>query len=350
MSSAITLKPSELRTMAREFMRAKLPLLIQGAPGIGKTEIIKAAVQDAGAELLLTHPAVSDPTDVKGFPWVVDGKATFLPFGELLAALSFVGNLLVWFMDDIGQASPAVQASLMQLLHGGRVNGHVLPSNVVFIGATNRRTDRCGVSGILEAVKSRYGAIVELQADVDEWSAWAIDHDVPPQTIAFNRMRPDLLSKFEPSADLTNSPSPRTWEHVAKIETMDLPENIRNVAIAGAIGEGTATEYIAFKRIYATLPSVDQIIIDPMGTPYPSEPATLYALSSALAYKATDVNFGNVIKFAERLDKDGHGEFAVLAIRDAVRRTPKLQHTNAYVRLITGKTFYSVLVGRNAAA
>lgn len=329
------MKPSELKTMLAKTIAARLPILITGAPGIGKSDIVTAAAINAGADLILSHPAVADPTDVKGLPWIVDGAATFLPFGELSRAIA-ADVPTVWFLDDLGQASPAVQASYMQLLLARRVNGHVLPDSVTFIAATNRRTDRAGVSGILEPVKSRFAAIVELTPDLDEWCQWAIGAELPPELIAFLRFQPDLLCKFTASADLTNSPVPRTWHHVAKLLSCDLPSSVRNAAIAGAVGEGAAVEFLAFLRLYEELPSVDAILIDPDSVAVPDRPATLYALSGALAHRATKQNFGRVARFAERMVNDGRGEFAALLVRDVVTRTPAVTQTAAFVKLATG--------------
>jgi hypothetical protein len=266
----------------------------------------------------------------------VDGHATFLPFGELDRALK-ADRPMVWFLDDLGQASPAVQASYMQLLLARRVNGHVLSDNVVFVAATNRRTDRAGVSGILEPVKSRFNTIIELEAHLDDWCTWAIANDIAPELIAFLRFQPDLLCKFQASADLTNCPVPRTWSHVAKILKLGLSPTIQSAAIAGAVGEGAAVEFLAFLRLYQELPSVDAILLDPDSTAIPENPATLYALAGALAHRTTEANFGRVARFADRMVQAGRGEFAVLTVRDAMNRTPKIVNTQAFVKLATGE-------------
>src|SRR5258708_1919078 len=289
---------------------------------------------DAGADLILSHPAVADPTDAKGLPWVVDGAATFLPFGELQQALQ-ADRPTVWFLDDLGQASPAVQASYMQLLLARRVNGHCLSDHVTFIAAPNRRTDRAGVSGVLEPVKSRFGAIVELTVDVDDWCTWAIAKDLPPELIAFLRFRPELLCKFAASADLVNSPVPRTWHHLARLLALRLPPAVQVQAFAGAVGEGAATEFLAFLRLYRELPSVDAILLDPDSTAVPSSPAPLYALASALAARTLPTNFGRVARFVGRMVDDGHGEFGVLLVRDAMQRQPGIIQTTAFVKLAT---------------
>lgn len=325
---------SELFVFLSSAIRECLPVLISGAPGVGKSDVVDQAARSAGADVILSHPAVSDPTDAKGLPWVVNGAATFLPFGELHRAINATQKT-VWFLDDLGQATPAVQASFMQLLLARRVNGHAISDHVTFVAATNRRIDRAGVSGILEPVKSRFVSIVELAPDVDSWCAWALDHDVPAELLAFIRFKPDLLCAFTASNDLTNSPVPRTWAHAAKILKMQLPSAIQHKALAGAIGDGAATELLAFLRLYAQLPSIDQILLTPTTAPIPTSPASLYAVASALAYRANKNNFDRIAQYATRL-MDGHGEFAALCIRDCVRRQPDVTQTTAYVRLAVG--------------
>lgn len=324
----------EMVTFLSQAIAARLPVLITGAPGIGKSDLVDQAAIAAGADMILSHPAVSDPTDAKGLPWVVNGAATFLPFGELHRAITAT-KPTVWFLDDLGQATPAVQASFMQLLLARRVNGHAISDLVTFVAATNRRTDRAGVSGILEPVKSRFVSIVELTPDVDSWCEWALDHDVPAELIAFLRFKPDLLCAFTATNDLVNSPVPRTWAHAAKIMALSLPAGVRHAALAGAVGDAAATELLAFLRLYAELPSIDQILLTPATAPIPTSPASLYAVTSALAYRANKGNFDRIAQYCQRL-MSGHGEFAALCVRDCVKRQPDVTQTTAYVRLAIG--------------
>lgn len=331
------MKPSDMSTFLARAIEKSLPVLITGAPGVGKSDIVAAAAAAAGADLILSHPAVADPTDAKGLPWVApDGvSATFLPFGELAQATRATRRT-VWFLDDLGQAPASVQASFMQLLLARRVNGHALPDCVTFVAATNRRTDRAGVSGILEPVKSRFAAIVELDVNLDDWCSWAFAHDIPAELIAFLRFRSELLCKFEASADLTNSPVPRTWAHVAKLLALDLPSQISHAAIVGAVGAGAATEFAAFRKLYSELPNIDAIIKDPSTGRIPKEPATLYAVVTALGMRATAQTFGSICKYADRLVDAQHGEFAALLLRDCVKREQGLMQTTTFVKLASG--------------
>jgi len=328
---------SQLADLLAITIPAGLPVLITGAPGVGKSDVVAQATKRLNFDFLLSHPAVEDPTVPAGLPWIGKGasEATFLPFGIMAKALKAT-KPTVWFLDDLGQASPAVQAAYMQLLLARRVNGHILPDCVTFIAATNRRTDRAGVSGILEPVKSRFACIVELIADIESWAAWAIDHSISPTLIAFLRFRPETLSAFTPTADITNSPMPRTWAHLAKLEALNLPPVLEHAAFAGAVGEAAAIEYIAFRKMANSLVNLQAILDDPLGVRIPSQPSELYATAVGLAGKARPETFAKIGQYCNRLVDASKGEFAVLCIRDAVRRNDKLQHTDTFVRLASG--------------
>lgn len=332
------MRPNALLALLAQTIPARRPVLITGGPGEGKSDIVAQATEAAGADLVISHPAVEDPTDAKGLPWIAPDAthAQFLPLGQVARVLGAERDT-VWFLDDFGQAPASMQAAYMQWILAREINGHRLPDCVTIIAATNRRTDRAGVSGILEPVKSRFATIVNLETSIQDWSAWALrSGKIPAELVAFLRFRPDLLSKFEPSADLTNSPSPRTWTNAAAILALDLDRTTRAEALAGAVGEGASLEFLAFLEMYRSLPSIDAILLDPDAALLPSEPSALYATATALAQRATEASFPRVARYAERLSAAQRGDFAALLVRDSLRRFPAVQHTPAFVSLISG--------------
>ena len=334
----MTVTPKQLSELLTAMIPARLPLLITGAPGIGKTDIVTESAQLANADFIVTHPVVEDPTDRKGIPWPDAASQSCLWLTDhTTKQLCSTDKLTVWLMDDLGQASPSVQASHMQWLLNRGVNGHKLSPFVTMVAATNRRTDRAGVSGILEPVKSRFACIVELEPTIDEWSQWAYAHNVSPTLIAFLRYRPELLCAFQSTADLTNSPVPRTWAHLAKLETLNLPQTIEAAAFSGAVGEGASLEYLAFRQMAKSLVNLDAILLNPDKAAIPSKPSELYATAVGLAARANDTNFARIATYATRLYTEADkGEFSVLLIRDAVRRDEKIQYTDAFVRMNSG--------------
>ena len=320
------MKPSQLAKVLETAIPAGLPVLIKGAPGVGKSDVVAQACHATGAELVLSHPVVSDPTDYKGLPFAVDGKARFLPFGDLEALIT-ADKRTVYFLDDLGQAPPSVQAAAMQLILARRINGHRVSDHVTFLAATNRKADRAGVSGILEPVKSRFATILELEPDLDDWCQWALAEGLPTELIAFVRFRPSLLHDFQPTADIVNTPSPRTVANVGRLLSLGIPEGLEYDVIAGAAGEGFAAELVAFLRIFQTLPSPDMVLMNPDTADVPTDPATLYALCGALARKASDQTADRLFRYANRLPD----EFGVLLVRDAAHNAPEIQSTRACI-------------------
>ncbi len=334
----ITLNPAELAELLAATIPAHHPVLITGAPGVGKTDIVKQAAKRANAHLIISHPVVEDPTDAKGLPMASPGdtEARFLPFGHLAAAMRAT-ELTLWFLDDLGQASNAMQAAYMQLILARELNGQKLPDCVTFVAATNRRVDRAGVSGILEPVKSRFVTIVELETSVEDWSMWAIDHGIPAMGIAFLRFKSDLLSAFVPTADLTNSPMPRTWENLFKLEALKLPAALESKAFAGAVGAAAAGEYLAFRSMAKSMVNIDAILLNPDTVKIPMKPNELYATVVGLASRANDQTFSRIATYANRLFVEAQrGEYAALLVRDCSRRAPSVTYTEAFVRLNSG--------------
>jgi hypothetical protein len=333
--TTLTVKPSQLHAILTQAIPARLPVLITGAPGIGKTDCEARACAEVGADNITMHPVVKDPTDFKGMPWVTEGGAAFIPFGDLQQLMQ-ASRPTVCFLDDLGQATPAVQAAAMQLILGRQIDGHRIADSVVFMAASNRRGDRAGVNGLLEPVKSRFSTIVELVPDLNEWGAWAVSAGVASEVIAFLRFRPPLFCDFKPTADLTNSPCPRTWHHVSRWLARDLSEETRFSVIQGAVGEGAATEFVAFLRIWEQMVSPDLVLTAPDTAPIPTEPSALYAVSVAIATRVQKESMSRYCRYLERLCRQDHSEFAAVSLQTATARDASLSNTAGFVQAMSG--------------
>ncbi len=323
------MSPTQLRTFLTAAFQNRMKVLVKGQPGIGKSDLIDDAAKDAQADVLTRHPSVEDPTDAKGMPAIVNGKdgsnqeAHFLPFGDLNKMIR-AERLTVVHLEDFGQAPHAVQAAYMQLLLRRSVNGTAISPHVVFCASTNDTSHRAGVNTILEPVKSRFDAIIELTPHLDDWCGWAFQHEIPPELIAFIRFRPELLSKFEPTRELSNSPNPRTVAAVGRWYA----QGVRSSEVfAGAAGQGFAAEFVGFLRVFEQLPSIDAILLNPTHEPVPTNPSAQWAVTTALVPRFTKGTARAVFTYAARLPK----EFEVCLIRDAQRLHRDLCTTPEFV-------------------
>jgi hypothetical protein len=182
-----------------------------------------------------------------------------------------------------------------------------------------------GVSTILEPVKSRWDTIIELTADTESWKHWALNHDMPPELIGFIDLRPDLLSAFVATRDLTNSPCPRTVHAVGKWVKSGL---VDIEVLSGAAGEAFAAEFIGFMRTYKSMPDLDTIKNSPSVAALPQDPATHFAICAALTYHADATVFPAFLTYIQRLAS----EWQTRAMRDMIIKHPDLKSTATFVQ------------------
>lgn len=307
----------------------KIPVLIKGKPGIGKSDIVAQACAKLGYELLIVHPVVEDPTDAKGMPWVVDGKAKFIPFGNLQKMIE-ANEPLVVFIDDFGQAAPSMQAAYMQLLLNRAINGQPISEEVRFVSATNRREDKAAVGGLLEPVKSRFKSILELDVNTDDWVKWALDNSMPVELIAFVRWKPDMLDNFQPTKDIKNSPSPRTIAAAGYMLKKGLPQQLKYEMLTGAAGEVFASEYIAYEEVWMNLPSIGQIRMNPETAPVPDSMGGKYAVSTMIANELDQKNIEPLYTYLKRLPM----EFMAASFKLGTQKTPAACATETFQRVL----------------
>ncbi len=302
-----------------KLLKSRIPFVLHSEPGIGKSDTISTAANH-GWRVLWYHPVVSDPTDFKGMPFAFmqadQLKARFVPFNDLEVLTTADTPTLACF-DDLGQAPMAVQAALMQLFLARRINGHQISDHVLFCAATNRAEDKAGVTGMIEPLKGR-GKLYGLETHIDPFCEWYYaQEEMDPLVPAFLRFKTELLSAFEPTRAMTNSPNPRNWARTGHGLYHGLDDF---ESIAGDVGDGAASEFIAFKEVYQELPDPDGILKNPTQAEVPSDkPSVMYALIGALAHRASVKTAEGLVTYLNRLP----GDFSVKCMKDAQARNKK---------------------------
>jgi hypothetical protein len=310
--------------------------MLWGPPGIGKSDVVAQVALLRKEELRDTRLNLLDPIDMKGFP-VADMESrtmTWLPPDflpptfirkEVRKGRSTATNFElvpndskgILFLDEIVSAPQAVQAAAYQLTLNRKIGNYTLPQGWSIIAAGNREGDRSVVHRMPSALANRF-VHIEFEVNLDDWCAWALEHDIEAELLAFLRFRPALLHSFDPAQNPKAFPSPRSWMFVNSFLQNPLPPADQFEVIKGTVGEAAAGEFTAFQRTIKNLPSIDKILLQPETTEVPSEPA--------LGTRTAKDNFDRMMKYVNRLPT----EFQVVFVRDCVRRTasdPKLDVT-----------------------
>jgi hypothetical protein len=316
---------SNIKTSIVEQFKApqgnKVVPFILGAPGGGKSACARDIVAELGVETVVEFTAsLRDPVDVLGTPNNTGEYTRWVPPEEFYNLRQGRAALI---LEELSDAPIPMQNALCGVIYDRRAGNLQLSPDLFIIATGNRTEDKSGANRITSKLANRTRRF-DFQENIDDWTEWALDNDMDPVLIQFLRFRPGLLSDFD--ANRFANPTPRAWERVNLIPA-SLDSGLFFDNVAGEVGEGAAAEYTGFRRIYMSLPDVDSILLDPAGADVPQDPATLYALTGALARKSTKDNFDRVSKYLSRMSP----EFNVMATKDAIKLQPTIKHSRAFV-------------------
>lgn len=325
-------------------------LLMVSEPGVGKTYSVKDYCEEKSYDLIIDHPAVSDPTDYKGLPAVsnqtievVQGNeiddllagidnnpvtmkvAEFLPFNNLVKIMTAT-KTVIWFIDDFGQAPASVQAALMQFLGSRELAGKKIPDCVHIFAATNGREHKSGVKGLLEAVKSRFGVIIQLVPDLDSFNDWMIKHYPKASPICdYLNFEPAALSDFKTDQGMENSPNPRLWEKVAKYlsHLTDWDSEFMKKVCSSCVGQSYGEGFYTFLKVYKVIPTYADIVSDPENHPIDQTMDVRHAMLGMLAVQGQKRHHKEIFTFIEKLKKP----FQVIFVRALCSRRSPLLNT-----------------------
>lgn len=322
------MKPSDFKKLIVSRFKAgiKRPLLVESSPGLGKTQIAGQAAAELGIEFKAIHAPLLQPEDY-GFPVIASNKSDvdFVVSKEKFPLEgSQCGDAGIFLIDEISQADNSAQKILANLVQEREIHGRRLKKGWTIIATGNRTTDRAGANRILSHLKNRLTA-VELEASLDDWTNWALTNEVKPEIIAFIRFRPELLTNFDPQNEV--NATPRSWAEGVSAALGVIDPALEFPVFCGDVGEGPASEFLAFLKIYRKLPSPDAILLNPKKADVPTDPATLYALCGAMAHRTTPDNFVRVMEYIKRLPP----EFGVLYVRDAIARNEDITRTKEFI-------------------
>lgn len=258
--------------------------MLHGRPGIGKTEIVQELATRAGAMLFDLRLTTIEPQDLRGLPYYDhDTRRTIWYRPEDLP--DDPTNPSVLFLDELTAASPALQPTVYGLLQERRIGRHRLPDTCFIVAAGNGPEDGAIAYEMGTALSDRL-IHLNLRASAQDWvQSFALPRHLHPAVPAFIRMRPDLLETTAETLQRGQviACTPRSWARVSAIVTAVPDRRLRDVMIAGTVGEAAAAEFaLVYDDIAARL-RVDQMLAASPADRWAFYPATLPGLT-ALAY------------------------------------------------------------------
>ena len=302
------------------------PLMVWGAPGLGKSTIIRELAKEYGVNFIDVRLAQREPVDMRGLP-VPDEKENsvkWLVSGEWPRDPASRGIIM---FDELTAADKTLQVAAYEFILDRRLGAlYHVPDGWYIMAAGNRIEDRAVSCAMSSALANRF-LHVEVAAEAESFLEWAKENNLHPAVTGFIKFRPQLLFAQD-NEDLQRGwPSPRSWERVStmlKIAEKNQRKSSLKYTIPGLVGQGAASEFMAFyKNMYYMGDTIDiaECLKTGRTIPLPQKSDLIYACCGAVVYQlnlAKDAKTfptvaENFLKFVMSLSSD----FAAMIMNDA---------------------------------
>lgn len=249
-----------------------LPLMLEGAPGIGKSGRIESIAEALGLKAETILAGTHQPEDFSGAP--MKNKHDEVKIECILPAVNelVARGSGVLFLDEITCARPAVQGALLGVVYKRKVGSTKLPGAVRIMAAGNPADSAAGGWDLAPAMANRLAWLSVPPPTPKEWSQWLLEGTRRQDALAdgedrikaqwqktysrikglgaaFSEVKPELLHALpaEDNPDRHRAwPSPRSWEFalrsMAACQILGHPELTFDF-VKACIGEGAATEF-----------------------------------------------------------------------------------------------------------
>lgn len=291
-------------------------VMLWGMPGVGKSQAVKAIAEEVQkltgkrTRTIDVRLLLFNPIDLRGIPiadvtksFAIWLKPKIFDMNESNDVINFL------FLDEISAAPPSVQAAAYQITLDRVIGEHKLPDNCFVIAAGNRVTDRSVAYKMPKALANRLCHFV-VESDFVGWKNWATEKGLDHRVVGFLSKRTDLLSTFDAGNDEVAFATPRSWEMVSNILLAGNYSNLDNCypLIAGLVGQGTATEFVAWCKNNIYIPDITDIISGKANR-VPNTTDSIYAtirimLNYITAHKSNVKEVENCISYSKHFTPD----------------------------------------------
>ena len=296
-----TVSPNEAKKSLRKCVKIQRPVFLWGAPGIGKSDIVKQIGDEQDRDVIDVRLSLWEPTDIKGIPYYNSdsGTMTWAPPSELPTDKD---STAILFLDELNSAAPATQAAAYQLILNRRVGTYVLPKGVSIVAAGNRETDK-GVTYRMPAPLANRFLHLELRTDFEDWLNWATSNKVHEQVVGYLGFAKQDLYDFDPRSSSRAFATPRSWSFVSELlSDDDLDESTLTDLVAGAVGEGLAVKFMAHRKVAKQMPNPEDILSGKVEKINIKEISAMYSLSISLCYELQEADKKRVKNWDEMAD------------------------------------------------
>ena len=212
------------------------PILLMGAPGIGKTQIMEQIARECKVGLVsytITHHTRQSAV---GLPFIKEktfGQETFsvteYTMSEIIASVYEKMEKTglregILFIDEINCVSETLAPMMLQFLQGKTFGNQKVPEGWVIVTAGNPPEYNKSVREFDVVTLDRIKRI-DVQPDFEVWKEYAYEQGIPPAVISYLELRRKNFYRMENTVDGRIFATARGWEDLSRLiqvyETLD---------------------------------------------------------------------------------------------------------------------------------
>ena len=207
------------------------PVLLLGAPGIGKTQIMEQIARECRVGLVsytITHHTRQSAI---GLPFIskkeFGGKAYSVTEYTMSEIVASIYNKIektglkegILFIDEINCVSETLAPAMLQFLQCKMFGNHEIPQGWVIVAAGNPPEYNKSVREFDVVTMDRVKKI-EVEPDFAVWKEYAVKNRLHPAVISYLSTRTANFYRMETTVDGRTFATPRGWEDLSQMLTV----------------------------------------------------------------------------------------------------------------------------------
>mgnify|MGYP003627592426 CR=1 FL=1 len=204
-------------TVVPHILDAKLPVLLRGRHGVGKSQVVYQIAESRGLPIIERRASQMTEGDLLGLPDTMDSeiagrKATTWNAPDWL--VTACASPVVLFLDEVDRAVMEVRQGLFELTDSRKINGWNLHPETLIIAAVNGGEHGAQYQvGEMDPAELDRWTVFDVEPSTEDWLKWANDNvnGILWDFINHNRTHLEHIGDYEPNKVY---PSRRSWKRL----------------------------------------------------------------------------------------------------------------------------------------
>ena len=229
------------------------PIFMIGAPGIGKTAIMKQIAEELGVGLVSYSMTHHTRQSALGLPIIkkktYDGVEYDISRYSMSEIIASAYDMMedtgiregILFLDEINCVSETLAPSMLQFLQYKVFGQHKLPDGWIVVTAGNPPEYNKSVREYDIVTLDRL-KVINVEPNFDVWKEYALNYNVHGSILSFLEIKKEFFYIVETTAEGKNYVTARGWEDLSKMIYLYEKNNIK-------VDETLISQYIHHKAV-----------------------------------------------------------------------------------------------------